>query len=180
MWKKNYIKDLNDLEKIIKLDPYPCDLYFALQNRIFINIELGKYEKIPTDLKKLMSLDNIRIKRNPKSWINTQELIMHLGWANIKLGNYKEAEIYLNKIEKFYEGYNMRKSFLLILRGCARCNLDNYQLGINVLAEAKKLDKDLIFEDINYGYCKFKLINELPKEMKYFLGKNLHTFLKEI
>ena len=180
MWKKNYIKALNDFEKIIKLKPYPCDLYFALQNRIFINIELGKYEKIPTDLKKLMSLDNIRIKHNPKSFINTQELIMHLGWANIKLGNYKEAEIYLNKIEKFYEGYNMRKSFLLILRGCARCNLHNYQLGINDFAEAKKLDKDLIFEDIGYGYCKFKLINELPKEMKYFLGKNLHFFLKEI
>ena len=43
-----------------------------------------------------------------------------------------------------------------------------------------KLYKDLIFEDIGYGYCKFKLINELPKEMKYFLGKNLHFFLKEI
>ena len=180
IWQKNYIKALNDFEKIIKLNPYPCDLYFALQNRIFINIELKKYEKIVTDLKKLMSLDNIRIKCNPKSFINTQELIMHLGWANIKLGNYKEAEIYLNKIEKFYEGYNMRKSFLLILRGCARFNLNNYELGINDLAEAKKLDKDLIFEDIGYGYCEFKLINELPKEMKYFLGKSLHYFLKEI
>ena len=101
--------------------------------------------KILTDLKKLMSLDNVRIKCNPYSFINTKELIMHLAWANIKLGNYKEAEIYLNRIEKFYEGYNMRKSFLLILRGCARCNLHNYQQGINDFAEAKKLDEKLIF-----------------------------------
>ena len=180
MLKKNYIKALNDFEKIIKLNPYPCDLYNALHNRIFINIKFGKYEKILNDLKKLMSLDNIRINCNPYSFINTKELIMHLGWANIKLGNYKEAEIYLNRIEKFYEGYNMRKSFLLILRGCARCNLHNYQQGINDFAEAKKLDEKLIFEDIGYGYCKFKLINELPKEMQYFLGENLLSFLKEI
>ena len=178
--KNDYIKALNDCEKVINLKPYPCDLFNALHNRIFLNIELCNYKEIKSDLKKLMSLDDIRNKCNENSFIKTQELTIHLGWINIKLGNYKEAEIYLNRIENFQEDYPMRKSFLLLLRGCARCHLGKYKLGINDLTHAKKLYSSSLTSEIPYGYCKFILINELPKEMQYFLGENLLSFLKEI
>ena len=117
------------------------------------------------------------------------KLFLDLGKEQLKSAKYDLAISSFNKTIKLktknkYNLYFLRGiakySWGINNFGCARCNLDNYQLGINDFAEAKKLDKDLIFEDINYGYCKFKLINELPKEMKYFLGKNLHTFLKEI
>jgi hypothetical protein len=59
-------------------------------------------------------------------------------------------------------------------------NWENYNLGVSAYQKERKGDFKGAIEDINYGYCKFKLINELPIKMKYFLGKNLHTFLKEI
>ena len=178
--QENYIKALNDCEKVINLKPYPCDLFHALHYRIFINTDLCNYEQVKSDLKKLISLDKIRINCYPNTFIKTQELIMHLGWVNIKLGNYKEAEIYLNRIANFQEGYPMRKSFLLILRGCARCHLGKYELGIYDFLQAKKLHYSSLNSEIPYGYCRFILINELPKEMKYFLGENLGNFLKDI
>ena len=168
---ENWNKANADWIEAIKRNPENKYLLICYEQLSLINIKLQNYKEVIKLSEKGYALSfehHSNLKRNSLSKeeieiINSNWLV-YLGFANIKLNDYEQAEYWLDKVNFLYMDRPDTRACELLCRSFALIHLDKYEEALDYFDKAlrvkKVFDWNFIFSEIE------ELLDELPDEMK--------------
>tara|TARA_A100000164_G_C21909517_1_gene774909 strand:- start:307 stop:1257 length:951 start_codon:yes stop_codon:yes gene_type:complete len=173
-WNKANI----DFKNFIKRNPKDKNLLFCFEQLSLVNIKRKDFEEVKIYAKRGIELNkrrnwNIRGKHSDKKKERIKKnWLLFLGFANIKLKNYEEAEYWLDQVNFSYMDRPNTRACELLCRSFALSYLGKYDEALDYFDKAlrvkKEFDWNFIFPEIR------ELLNELPIEMKNIIRIKFH------